>query len=346
MILPDKLLALAAATSWDGGEAVVEALRQLLEEIAPHDAGELVLLRANGVKRISLTREPAPVVDESLAKHLADVEAPFRVDDLQELDGFQGTREQMAALGLRSLIGVSLSGAGAPQGALVLARRFGWAFVAVPAEDLLTLAGMVGLCLERAIALTQLRKELESQFRKSGETEAALAAARHEIRAVQEQTTTLRGSAETRLESLRAEAERHAREEQRLRDELRRAFERLAVAEERERAAARDSKTARDELERLRRQSAETRAEDESLLAEARAAHDALRARQEQLDAERARLVETLRSQSAEIEALRTRPPAALEPEKQPAPARPKRRRASRESRTAAARAESEDRSA
>jgi len=342
MSLADNLLALAAATSWDGGKEVVKALCQLLEEVAPYDAGELVLLRARGVKRLPLTGEPAPIVDEQLANHLAGLETTFRVDDLPELDGFHGTHEQMAALGMRSLIGVSLSGAGAPQGALVLARRFGWAFVAVPAQDLLTLAGMVGLCLERAIALTQLRKELECQFRKSGETEAALAAARHEIRAIQEQTTTLKGSAETRLESLRAEAERHAREEQRLRDELRGAFERLAVAEECERAAARDSKTAREELERLGRQAAETRAEGESLRAEAETARDALRTRREEFDAERDRLIETLRSQSAELEALRTRLPTVSEPEKQVAPARPKRRRAPRKPRRATTSPETE----
>jgi predicted nucleic acid-binding Zn-ribbon protein len=342
MNLADKLLELAAATSWDGGEEVLKAFCQSLEEVAPHDAGELVLLRAREIKRLSLTRETPPIVDEALANHLAGLEEPFRVDDLHELDGFEGTREQMEALGLRSLIGVSLSGAGAPQGALVLARRFGWAFVAVPAQDLLTLAGMVGLCLERAIALTQLRKELESQFRKSGETEAALAAARHEIRAIQEQTATLKGSAETRLESLRAEAERHAREEQRLREELRKAFERLAAAEECERAAARDSKTAREELERLKRQAAETRAEGESLRAEAEAAREALHARREELDAERDRLFETLRAQSAELEALRTRLAAASETEKPVAQARPKRRRTPRKPRRATASAETE----
>ena len=49
-----------------------------------------------------------------------------------------------------------------PAGAVVLTRRFGWAFAGVAERPMAAAVAMAGLCLERALALTAMRKELES----------------------------------------------------------------------------------------------------------------------------------------------------------------------------------------
>jgi hypothetical protein len=67
----------------------------------------------------------------------------------------------MKSCGLRCLLALPLASAGGPDGAVVLARNFGWAFAGAPLGFLLPVAGMAGLCLERALALTALRQEID-----------------------------------------------------------------------------------------------------------------------------------------------------------------------------------------
>ena len=66
-----------------------------------------------------------------------------------------------------------MGGAGGPDGAVVLARDFGWAFAGAPLGFLAPVAGLTGLCLERALALTALRKEVDRIRGKKGRLSAA-----------------------------------------------------------------------------------------------------------------------------------------------------------------------------
>ena len=51
---------------------------------------------------------------------------------------------------------------------MVLARRLGWAFAGVSDWPLAAATAMAGLCLERSLALTVMRRELEAiQSRKA-----------------------------------------------------------------------------------------------------------------------------------------------------------------------------------
>jgi len=44
----------------------------------------------------------------------------------------------------------------------VLARRFGWAFAGTSMRSVSVSVSMAGLCLERSLALSALRRELEA----------------------------------------------------------------------------------------------------------------------------------------------------------------------------------------
>ncbi len=62
------LLALAAATTWDGGDGVVSTLRTTLSALAPFDAGELALSMPTGFRRWTFTDEEdacSAVLDDS-----------------------------------------------------------------------------------------------------------------------------------------------------------------------------------------------------------------------------------------------------------------------------------------
>jgi GAF domain-containing protein len=157
----ERLLGLVAATSWDGGEALLKSLARILREMGPYEAGEVVLVNPEGLRRWPLAGRSEPFAGETLLRHTASRDSPMRADDLSDLHRYPETRRRMSELGFRSPLGVPLSSAGGPQGALVLSGRHGWAFAGVASRDLLPIAGMTGLCLERALALTTLRSELE-----------------------------------------------------------------------------------------------------------------------------------------------------------------------------------------
>ncbi len=161
MRIEEKLLALVASASWDGGEGVVSTLLPMLQEVAPFDAGEVAVLRPIGFDRWTLTDDDSPVAAEDFLLHMSGADEPLRIDELSELERWPRTRDALKERGLRSLLALPLSPAGGPEGAVVLARRQGWAFVAVWLHVLTPLVSMTGLCLERAAALTALRKEVE-----------------------------------------------------------------------------------------------------------------------------------------------------------------------------------------
>lgn len=161
MRIEEKLLSLVASASWDGGEGVVSTLLPMLQEVAPFDAGEVAVLRPIGFDRWTLTDDESPVAAEDFLLHISGADEPLRIDERSELERWPRTRDALKERGLLSLLALPLSPAGGPEGAVVLARRQGWAFVAVWLHVLTPLVSMAGLCLERAAALTALRKEVE-----------------------------------------------------------------------------------------------------------------------------------------------------------------------------------------
>jgi hypothetical protein len=160
MSLEERLLALAASVTWDGGDQVIRSLRPMLEEWAPFHVGEVALARPVGHARWTLTDDEASVAADDI---LMALEAePLRIDHLSEASAFPRTQARMRDAGLRSLLVLPLSAFGGPGGAIVLGHRDGWSFVAASLHVLCPLAAMTGLCLERAVALTALRKEVET----------------------------------------------------------------------------------------------------------------------------------------------------------------------------------------
>jgi hypothetical protein len=198
--LTETLLGLVSATSWDGGQGLVHALREALAAGTPFDAGEVAFAQPVEFRRWSFTEAETDIVAADLLMHVGVCGQPLRVDDLPELEEFPATLENMRAQGLQSLLLFPLAPAGGPVGAIVLARRFGWAFAGAPIGYLWPLARMGGLCLERALALTALRRKLD--FMGDGERDQ-------------------RGS----VERLRRERDDAVREAEALRAELSRATE-------------------------------------------------------------------------------------------------------------------------
>jgi hypothetical protein len=200
----ERLLGLVAAISWDGGEALLKSLARILREMGPYEAGEVVLLDPEGLRRWPLAGRSGPIAGEALLRHTASLHSPLRADDLPDLTPFPETRRRMSELGFRSLLGVPLSFAGGPEGALVLSGRYGWAFAGVASRDLLPIAGMTGLCLVRALALTTFRSEFEERDARRGESSPTDDSVPHaEIQRLRAELATT----SSECEALRAEME-------------------------------------------------------------------------------------------------------------------------------------------
>jgi GAF domain len=154
--LPEPLLALAAAISGDGGAAVLSVLQAILAQAAPHDAAEVALRRNHRTERFRLgpDSEGEPFTADDVLDRVLEDGAPFRADDLEDAEPFPRTRERMRAQGLRSFLAVPFTTGGGPEGMVVVARRHGWAFVGASLHTLCPVAGMAGLALDRALALT------------------------------------------------------------------------------------------------------------------------------------------------------------------------------------------------
>ncbi len=222
--LTEALLRLVAATSWgDGGAGLVHALSEVVREATPFDAGEVAVAQPVEFRRWSLTEDENDVVETDLLLHVGSCGRPVRVDDLPEVVDFPRTHALLRQRGLQSLLLFPLASPGGPEGAIVLARTFGWAFAGAPLGYLWPLARMGGLCLERALALTALRRKLEfmgdgerdnrhAEERARRQTDAVreelertrddLAAARAELMATQGQL----GAAQAELDALRSQA--------------------------------------------------------------------------------------------------------------------------------------------
>jgi hypothetical protein len=163
MDLTRTLLALVGATTWDGGDALVSTLRGYLKEAVPFDGGELAVSMPTGYRRWTLTEDDEPLSGDDLLAELCGRESPLRVDTLEEADRFPRTVARLRQRGLASFLALPLGSAGGPEGGVVLARSFGWAYAGVSEWPLAAAAAMAGLCLERSLALTAMRKELESR---------------------------------------------------------------------------------------------------------------------------------------------------------------------------------------
>jgi hypothetical protein len=156
------LLALAAATTWDGGDGVVSTLRAALETIAPYDAGELALAMPTGFRRWTFTQDEEPIAGDDLLLDLPRRDAPFRVDHPEDAAAFPDTQARLRRRGFLAVLAIPLHSAGGPDGGVILARRYGWAYAGTSMREVTVCVGMAGLCLERSLALSALRRELET----------------------------------------------------------------------------------------------------------------------------------------------------------------------------------------
>ena len=204
MDLAETLLALAGAVAPDGGRGVGRALRAILAAAAPSDAAEAVLRRPEGWACCRLDDGDADVAAADLLERVRALRAPLRLDDLPEAAAFPETQRRMAALGLRSLLAVPFAGparphlpAAGPEGAIVLARRYGWAFAGASLHVLWPVARLAGQAFELAIALTALTERAERL-----EAERARLAADPEAREAERRSIVLE------LEEARAAADR------------------------------------------------------------------------------------------------------------------------------------------
>jgi hypothetical protein len=154
MELERRLVGLVAATHGDGGKALRAALRSELQVLAPFDRGEVAFLREGRVDRWRLDDEAECVSGDDLVRHVAAHPAPVRIDHLLEAEGFPGTQEILEGLGLKSLLALPLAEAGGLEGALILARDYGWAFAGASLRALVPLASLTGLCVDLVLQLT------------------------------------------------------------------------------------------------------------------------------------------------------------------------------------------------
>ena len=311
MDLSETLLLLVGAVAPDGGRGVARSLRAILEEAVPFDAAEAVLGRPGGWAHTRLDDGDAAVAGDDLLSRLATLRAPLRIDELPEAASFPETERRMRILGLHSLLAIPFA-AGAPsggadfsgpEGAIVLARRFGWAFAGASLHYLWPVAGIAGRAFELAIALTALTERterLEAEVARLAATPEAHEAERagfqeqvadarretHEVQAVAEALRAARAEAVSHALDLEGVLGETASERDALRDKLIPAMEAL----ESERRGGRE---ARSHLEAVLGRVAEL----ESALGEAHALSASLRAELEHAHRE----TEALRARAAAL---------------------------------------------
>src|SRR5262245_51899780 len=159
MDLAEKLLVLADAATGDGAQGLLRALRTILAEIAPFDAGEAVLASGDRLVRWRLDDHEGELLGTDVVRHIATIHAPLRFDDLDDAKAFPDTHRALEALGMRSLLVLPFQGGGA----LGIARRYGWAFVGASMHSLWPIRGMAGIGLRQAVLLTALAQNVEAQ---------------------------------------------------------------------------------------------------------------------------------------------------------------------------------------
>jgi hypothetical protein len=223
--LPEHLLEIAAAVGPDGGDGVVRALRAILGDNAPFDAGEVAVLGAVGFARWTLTDDDEALAGEDLLLHVAQRHEAIRLDHPGAMEPFPRTLESLSRRGLKSLLALplSLSKSDSGEGALVLARHHGWAFVAAPHQALSRVAVMGGTCLNRARLLTAVCTQLDGLKQRAPAAGAEAEAARRELAAVRQENAALRRAAEeerTRAKRLDDRLGQVERERARLAEQL------------------------------------------------------------------------------------------------------------------------------
>src|SRR5262245_38775027 len=159
MDLAEKLLVLADAATGDGAQGLLRALRTILAEIAPFDAGEAVLASGDRLVRWRLDDHEGELLGTDVVRHIGTIHAPLRFDDLDDAKAFPDTHRALEALGMRSLLVLPFQGGGA----LGVARRYGWAFVGVSLHHVWPVRGMAGIGLRQAVLLTGLAQKVEAQ---------------------------------------------------------------------------------------------------------------------------------------------------------------------------------------
>ncbi len=142
------LLRLVSAVRSGGGEGMRQALGAILGAVAPFDSAELAFLREGAVVHWGLGGAPGPVAGDDLVRHVAAHPVNVRVDHREEAEPFPATAERMDAQGLLSLLALPISSEGGTEGAIVLARSYGWAFAGAPLRRLRPIALMTGLLLD------------------------------------------------------------------------------------------------------------------------------------------------------------------------------------------------------
>src|SRR5262245_24559357 len=204
MDLAEKLLVLADAAAGDGAQGLLRALRTILSETAPFDAGEAVLVSGDRLLRWRIDEHEGELLGADVVRHIATIHAPLRFDDLDDAKAFPETHRALEALGMRSLLVLPFQGGGA----LGVARRYGWAFVGASMHHLWPIRGMAGIGLRQAVLLTGLAlkvdeqaAELERANATPSELRARLARSEADLREREAQ----RAAANTGWEATRAE---------------------------------------------------------------------------------------------------------------------------------------------
>ncbi len=159
MDLAEKLLVLADSAAGDGAQGLVRALRTVLAEIAPFDAGEAVLVSGERFLRWRLDDHEGDLLGADVVRHIGALHAPLRFDDQDDAKAFPETHQALVAQGMRSLLVLPFQGGGA----LAVARRYGWAFVGASMHHLWPVRGMAGIALRQAVLLTGLAQKVEAQ---------------------------------------------------------------------------------------------------------------------------------------------------------------------------------------
>jgi hypothetical protein len=144
------LLRLVAAFRARGASGLRETLAEILGALAPFDRAEIALVREGEVVRLGLGRTHGPVAGDDLVRHVAAHPVSVRIDHLLEAEAFPRTRERLEAAGLRSLLALPLATEEGLEGAVVLARDYGWAFSGASLRRLEPIAVMAGLLLDVA----------------------------------------------------------------------------------------------------------------------------------------------------------------------------------------------------
>ncbi|MCU0241423.1 MAG: hypothetical protein MUF51_03255 [Vicinamibacteria bacterium] len=216
--LVETLRQLISAIAPDNGAAVIARLTAILQDAAPFDAGEVVLLAPRDFRRALGAEAPAFVGADCVAA-LASGGVYVRFDEPGDAARYPHAESLMRAQGMRSLLALPLSARGAVSGVIVLGARATWAFAGVAPQRALAVAETFGWALVHALALSEaqaaMRPTLTSTSPRAGDDSAAPQDGRQPIDDLMEENARLKGRVEyleRQVEEWRSLAEAHARE--------------------------------------------------------------------------------------------------------------------------------------